>query len=428
MRSSDSSRRVQRVFSSTRRGIATSQLLWASFALAATCGVWLFYVQHQYEDVYWEHHEQWDPIRAALEGSSYYKLPKILQWFSGNIGLHHIHHLRPRIPNYNLQKCFDEVPELRSPRTLTFFQSLKCINLHLWDEKTRQMAQFVISKGADAGKFNLDSSTATANAAATYTGSTPAADPMPTASSSASTNNKKSKREQQLKEATQGGLRKERGGGLKPSTSESTAAVAHVGPVASAPTGAMEARLTKVAHALGFSSAVFKRVPKDYYDRPLEFRRECLAAPHTDYLCKTIVMHNTKCDHQAFDDPLWSKYYLVIIQYNAKFNNEKLIAYMSKHSKKSKKHFNFRLCPEEISAELTGFGHNGVTPLDCKSKLPMIISHRITQLPEQSFWLGAGDVDLKWKVSTAEFLRVFNPIVIDISNDSAEGKETESDE
>ena len=111
-------------------------------AVAASLGVWLFYVQHQYEDVYWEHHEHWDPIRAALEGSSYYKLPKVLQWFSGNIGLHHIHHLRPRIPNYHLQKAYDEVPELQTPRTLTLFESLKCINLHLWDEQSRQMVSF----------------------------------------------------------------------------------------------------------------------------------------------------------------------------------------------------------------------------------------------------------------------------------------------
>jgi omega-6 fatty acid desaturase (delta-12 desaturase) len=111
-------------------------------AVAASMGVWLFYVQHQYDDVYWEHHENWDPIRAALEGSSYYRLPRILQWFSGNIGLHHIHHLRPRIPNYNLQKCFDEVLELQTPRTLTLLDSLKCVNLHLWDEQTRKMVSF----------------------------------------------------------------------------------------------------------------------------------------------------------------------------------------------------------------------------------------------------------------------------------------------
>jgi omega-6 fatty acid desaturase (delta-12 desaturase) len=124
-------------------GLKTFVLIQAPIiALAASLGVWLFYVQHQYDDVYWERHEQWDPIRAALEGSSYYRLPKILQWFSGNIGLHHIHHLRPRIPNYNLQQCYDEVPELQQPRTLTLWESLKCINLHLWDEQTRQMVSF----------------------------------------------------------------------------------------------------------------------------------------------------------------------------------------------------------------------------------------------------------------------------------------------
>jgi omega-6 fatty acid desaturase (delta-12 desaturase) len=111
-------------------------------AIAASLGVWLFYVQHQYDDVYWEHHDNWDPISAALEGSSYYQLPKVLQWFSGNIGLHHLHHLRPRIPNYNLQECFDKVPELQDCRTLTLFNSLKCANLHLWDEQNRTMVSF----------------------------------------------------------------------------------------------------------------------------------------------------------------------------------------------------------------------------------------------------------------------------------------------
>jgi acyl-lipid omega-6 desaturase (Delta-12 desaturase) len=110
--------------------------------VAATVGVWMFYVQHQYEEVYWAHHQDWDPIRAALEGSSYYRLPKIFQWFSGNIGFHHIHHLRPRIPNYNLEKCYKEVPELQNAITLTFGKSLKCIFCHLWDENTRRMISF----------------------------------------------------------------------------------------------------------------------------------------------------------------------------------------------------------------------------------------------------------------------------------------------
>ena len=110
--------------------------------LAGAMGIWLFYVQHQFEWDYWDRHADWDPIKAALEGSSYYKLPKVLQWFSGNIGLHHVHHLRPRIPNYNLQHCYDETPALQQVRPITLFQSLKCIFLNLWDESTRTMVSF----------------------------------------------------------------------------------------------------------------------------------------------------------------------------------------------------------------------------------------------------------------------------------------------
>ena len=73
-------------------------------------GIWLFYVQHQFTNTYWASHDEWDPVQAAVQGSSYYRLPKVLQWFSGNIGLHHIHHIRPRIPNYSLQRCYDETP------------------------------------------------------------------------------------------------------------------------------------------------------------------------------------------------------------------------------------------------------------------------------------------------------------------------------
>lgn len=111
-------------------------------ALAGVFGVWLFYVQHQYEEVYWVHQQDWNFGQAALEGSSYYKLPKILQWFSGNIGLHHIHHLRARIPNYNLQKCYDEVPEMRNVKPLTLLTSLKSLFFRLWDENNRRMVSF----------------------------------------------------------------------------------------------------------------------------------------------------------------------------------------------------------------------------------------------------------------------------------------------
>ncbi|WP_395140471.1 fatty acid desaturase [Armatimonas sp.] len=109
---------------------------------AATIGVWMFYVQHQFEGTSWAHHDEWNPIQAALQGSSYYKLPKLVQWFTGNIGLHHIHHLRPRIPNYNLQRCYDEVPAMQSVKPLTFLHSLKSLNMHLWDEENQKLISF----------------------------------------------------------------------------------------------------------------------------------------------------------------------------------------------------------------------------------------------------------------------------------------------
>ncbi len=109
---------------------------------AGALGVWLFYVQHQFEGVYWARHDEWDPLKAALYGSSYYKLPKILQWFTGNIGLHHIHHVLPRIPNYYLQKCYDEVPFLQQVKPLTIRKSLKSLWLNLWDEKQQKLVSF----------------------------------------------------------------------------------------------------------------------------------------------------------------------------------------------------------------------------------------------------------------------------------------------
>ncbi len=111
-------------------------------ALGGACGIWLFYVQHQFDPSYWARREAWSPVRAALEGSSYYKLPKVLQWFSGNIGLHHVHHLRPRIPNYNLQRCLDSTPGLQLSRPLTLPRSVHCARLALWDERGQAFVSF----------------------------------------------------------------------------------------------------------------------------------------------------------------------------------------------------------------------------------------------------------------------------------------------
>ena len=106
-------------------------------SVAASIGVWLFYVQHQFEGVYWERHEHWEYTSAALDGSSYYRLPKILQWFTGNIGFHHLHHLSTKIPNYYLEACHNSHPAFARVKQLTLFGSLKCMNVRLWDESEK---------------------------------------------------------------------------------------------------------------------------------------------------------------------------------------------------------------------------------------------------------------------------------------------------
>ncbi len=110
--------------------------------VGATLGLWLFYLQHQFESVYWTRHESLDPMKVALDGSSYFKLPKILQWFSGNIGLHHVHHARPTIPNYHLQQCHDDIPALHAVEPLTMRTSFKSLCLALYDEKQQKLISF----------------------------------------------------------------------------------------------------------------------------------------------------------------------------------------------------------------------------------------------------------------------------------------------
>ena len=110
--------------------------------VCCTCGVWLFYVQHQFEDTYWERTADWDYTAAALHGSSFYKLPKLFQWFSGNIGFHHIHHLSSRIPNYNLEKCHNSHELFQEIEPLTFLASLRTLRFHLWDEDARELISF----------------------------------------------------------------------------------------------------------------------------------------------------------------------------------------------------------------------------------------------------------------------------------------------
>ena len=103
--------------------------------LAGAAGVWLFYVQHQFEDVYWEKGDGWSYADAALRGSSYLRLPKVLQFFTANIGLHHVHHLSARVPNYNLQRAHDANPVFHDVPTLTLAEGMRTVRLKLWDEE-----------------------------------------------------------------------------------------------------------------------------------------------------------------------------------------------------------------------------------------------------------------------------------------------------
>jgi omega-6 fatty acid desaturase (delta-12 desaturase) len=149
-------KRVTRSHLFTNLGIAAivAALVWAIgwqafleiqlplVVMGGGAGIWLFYVQHQFEDAYWTRSNDWSYEEAALKGSSYLKLPKVLQFFSGNIGLHHVHHLNPRIPNYNLQRAHDENPFLHDAPTISFWQGMRSLNLKLIDDSTGRMVSF----------------------------------------------------------------------------------------------------------------------------------------------------------------------------------------------------------------------------------------------------------------------------------------------
>lgn len=117
------------------------------FFLSGSAGIWLFYVQHTFEDSYFEEDESWEYVKAAVEGSSFYKLPKLLQWLTGNIGYHHVHHLSPRVPNYRLEAVHNNTAELQNVPTVTLRTSLLSLRFHLWDEKNKNFIGFKDLKG-----------------------------------------------------------------------------------------------------------------------------------------------------------------------------------------------------------------------------------------------------------------------------------------
>jgi acyl-lipid omega-6 desaturase (Delta-12 desaturase) len=124
-------------------GVGPSLLVQTPLVIvSASIAVWFFYVQHQFEDTLWEHDGDWSFHEAALRGSSHYELPAALAWFTGNIGVHHVHHLSSRIPFYRLPEVLRDHPQLASVGRLTFFQSLRCAKLALWDESQKRLISF----------------------------------------------------------------------------------------------------------------------------------------------------------------------------------------------------------------------------------------------------------------------------------------------
>src|SRR5690625_2683892 len=113
-----------------------------SMYIAGSLGIWLFYIQHTFEDSYYEEESEWDYVKAAVDGSSYYKLPRLFQWLTGNIGYHHVHHLAPRVPNYNLENAHESTPPLKKATTITLASSLKSIRFRLYDEASKSFVRF----------------------------------------------------------------------------------------------------------------------------------------------------------------------------------------------------------------------------------------------------------------------------------------------
>jgi len=189
--------------------------------------------------------------------------------------------------------------------------------------------------------------------------------------------------------------------------------------------------MKKQVQKLGFKFANFTQVPMDYYSHTLEERREMLQTESIHQLCKSLILHNSKCTMEDCSDRRNSKFYCVIVQYSAKFNSKKLLKYVRElnQGKLGKRQFVFSLTDAGTAFELTGFDYNGVSPVPLPSKehyqIPIVLDKKIADEHKQ-FWIGGGTEDWKILFNTDEFIRVFNPFVTDITY--AAGEEETSDE
>uniref|UniRef100_A0A803N3S4 YbaK/aminoacyl-tRNA synthetase-associated domain-containing protein n=2 Tax=Chenopodium quinoa TaxID=63459 RepID=A0A803N3S4_CHEQI len=178
-------------------------------------------------------------------------------------------------------------------------------------------------------------------------------------------------------------------------------------------------RLSGILRSNGVNDFKFKVVPSDYYERSLEARRDLLSAPSIHHLCKSIVLVNTQARSDVIDcsNRYNSKYYVVVVQYTARFNAEtvKNYLYTLNQGKVPKKKFNLRLAPEEISNNLTGFEHNAVTCIGMKTDIPVILDEAIVKLSPDFFWLGGGEIYLKMGIRTSEFIQFVKPFIFSCS-------------
>ncbi|MTT32359.1 fatty acid desaturase [Terrilactibacillus sp. BCM23-1] len=148
-------------------GLLSSVVGWQSFLLvqgsifllSGASGIWLFYVQHTFEDSYFEENKDWEFVKAAVEGSSFYKLPKLMQFLTGNIRFHHIHHLSPRVPNYKLEEAYKNIPPLQNVPTISLAISLKSLRFRLWDEKSKNFVGFKEVKALAKNRISRSSKT-----------------------------------------------------------------------------------------------------------------------------------------------------------------------------------------------------------------------------------------------------------------------------
>lgn len=125
------------------------------FMISGSLGIWMFYIQHTFEDSYFEEDEHWEYVKAAVEGSSFYKLPKVMQWLTGNIGFHHVHHLSPRVPNYKLEEVHNNIKPLQNVPTITLATSLKSLKFRLWDEESKKFVGFSHLKKASKNQISV---------------------------------------------------------------------------------------------------------------------------------------------------------------------------------------------------------------------------------------------------------------------------------